>query len=104
MKNKINEMQNNLESLRNGADVLQERISDLEDKHIEILQLQDTELRFLKNEEILQEISNSIRKSNIRIIGIQEGEERDKGREGLFKEIIAENSPNLGKELGHTST
>ena len=41
----------------------------------------------------------SIRKCNIRIISIQEGEEREKGAESLFKEIIAEKFPNLGKEL-----
>lgn len=39
---------------------------------------------------------DSIRKSNIRIMGIPEEE-----REGnsLFKEIMEENFPNLGKEL-----
>uniref|UniRef100_A0A9L0SS16 L1 transposable element RRM domain-containing protein n=1 Tax=Equus caballus TaxID=9796 RepID=A0A9L0SS16_HORSE len=38
-------------------------------------------------------------KCNIRIISIPEGEEKDNGAEGLFKEIIAENFPNLGREL-----
>ena len=57
------------------------------------------ELRLKRNEEILQEISDPIRKCNTRIIGIPEGEEREKGAESLFKEIIAENFPNLGKEL-----
>ena len=32
-------------------------------------------------------------------MGIPEGEEREKGSESLFKEIIAENFTNLGKEL-----
>ena len=32
-------------------------------------------------------------------MGVPEGEEREKGSESLFKEIIAENFPNLGKEL-----
>ena len=45
-------------------------------------------------------LSDFIRKVNIRIIGIPEGEEREKGTKKLFKEIIAENFPNLGKELG----
>ena len=31
--------------------------------------------------------------------GIPEGEEKENGAESLFKEIIAENFPNLGKEL-----
>ena len=32
-------------------------------------------------------------------MGIPEGEEREKGTESLFKEIIDETIPNLGKEL-----
>ena len=32
-------------------------------------------------------------------MSIPEGEERAKGAQSLFKEIIAENFPNLGKEL-----
>ena len=31
--------------------------------------------------------------------GVPEGEEREKGTEKLFEEIIAENFPNMGKEL-----
>ena len=81
----MNEEKNNLETLKNRADVMEDRISELEDKNIEMLQgEEERELRFFKNEEILQEISNSIRKSNVRIIGIPEGGER------LLKQIIAE--------------
>lgn len=43
-----------------------------------------------------QKPSNSIKNANIRIIGVPE-EDREMGTE--FKEIIAENFPNLGKEL-----
>ena len=45
------------------------------------------------------ELSYSVRNVNIQIIGIPEGEEREERAESLFKEIIAENFPNLGKEL-----
>ena len=45
-------------------------------------------------EKYLTQLGNAIR-----IIGIPEGEERKKGAGSLFKEIIAENFPNLGKEL-----
>ena len=34
----------------------------------------------------------------IHITRDREGEEREKGAESLFKEILAENFPNLGKE------
>ena len=59
----------------------------------------ETELRLKRSEESLREISHSIRKCNIRIVGIPEGKEKKKGAESLFKEIIDENFPNLGKEL-----
>lgn len=32
-------------------------------------------------------------------MGVPEGEEREMGTDSLFKEIIAKNFPNLGKEL-----
>ena len=37
MKNVINEIKKNLESLKNRADIMDERISDLEDRNIEML-------------------------------------------------------------------
>ena len=33
-------------------------------------------------------------------MGILSGEEKRKGKERLFKEIMDENFPNLGKEIG----
>ena len=36
---------------------------------------------------------------NIRIIGVPEEEDKKKGHEKLFKEIIAENFPKMGKEI-----
>ena len=44
--------------------------------------------------------NNSLRKKNIRLIGVPEGAERDRGPEYVFKQIIAENIPNLGRETG----
>ena len=79
---------------------MEDRISNLEDRNIEMLQMEEEgEVRLKRNQEIVQEISDSIRKCNIRIIGIPEGAEREKRAESLFKEIVAENVPNLGKEL-----
>ena len=36
---------------------------------------------------------------NMHIIGVPEGEEREKGPEKIFEEIIAENIPNMEKEI-----
>ena len=36
--------------------------------------------------------------ANIHIIGVPEGEETEKGPEKIYKEIIAENVPSMGKK------
>ena len=48
----------------------------------------------------LREISDSINCNNICIIVVPEEEEWEKGTEGLFKQIIADNFLNLGKKTG----
>ena len=57
-----------------------------------------TEEILKKNEESLRELWDNVKCTNICIIGVPEGEEREKGTEKIFQEIIAKNSPNMGKE------
>ena len=52
----------------------------------------------LDHKEVFRELCNSIKWNSIHIIGVPEEEEQEKGAEGLFEPIIAENFPNLGKE------
>ncbi|MCH3754018.1 hypothetical protein LZB89_09070, partial [Campylobacter coli] len=47
----------------------------------------------------LRDFWDNIKCTNIHIIGVPEGEEREKGPEKIFEEIIAENFPNMGKEI-----
>ena len=49
------------------------------------------------NEESLRELWDNVKCTNILIIGVPEGEEREKETEKIFREIIAENFPNMGK-------
>ena len=58
------------------------------------------EKRISKNERIVRELCDQSKWNNIHIIGIPEEEEREKGIESVFEEVIAENFPNLGKEIG----
>ena len=51
-----------------------------------------------RTEDSLRDLWDNIKHTNIRIIGIPE-EEREKGPEKTFEEIIAENFPNMGKEI-----
>ena len=77
-----------------------ERISDLEDKMVEITTAeQNKEKRMKRIEESLRDVWENIKCTNIWIIGISEEEEKKKGAEKIFEEIIVENFPNMGKEI-----
>ena len=52
-----------------------------------------------RNEESFRELWDNMKCPNIRIIAVPEGEEREKETEKIFQEMIAENFPNMGKEL-----
>jgi hypothetical protein len=48
----------------------------------------------------LQELCDTIKRSNLQIMGLKEGEELQvKGIGNIFNKIIAENFPNLYKEM-----
>ena len=51
------------------------------------------------NEREIQELADTIRRGNIRIIGILKSEEKEQGLEGVFRQIVDENFPNLRNEL-----
>ena len=53
----------------------------------------------IKHDIILQKLFDSFKKRNMRKMGIPKEEERENRTKRLFKEIIAENFPNLEKEL-----
>ena len=46
----------------------------------------------------LRELNDSLKYNNIHIIGVPQEEKKGKWEEVLFKQIIAENFPNVGKE------
>ena len=52
-----------------------------------------------RNEDSLRDLRDSIKYMIIRIIWVPEGEEREKGAEEIFKDIIAEDFLNMGKEI-----
>ena len=59
---------------------------------------QNTEKRMKRNEVSLRDLWDNI-KHTICSIGVLEGEEREKGPEKILEEVIAENFPNMGKEI-----
>ena len=60
---------------------------------------QNIEKRMRRNEDSIRDLCDNIKCNNICIIMVPEGEERDKGSEKIFEEIIAENFPNMGKDI-----
>ena len=67
---------------------------------VEIIAIeQNIEKRMKRNEDSLRDPGDNIIRTSIYIIGVPEGEEREKGPEKLFEEILAENFPNMGKEI-----
>ena len=100
MNNTINEIKNSLEGINSRITEAEERISDLEDKIVEItITEQNEEKRMKRIEDGLRDLWDNIKRTNIWIIGVPEEEEKKKGTEKIFEEIVVENFPTTGKEI-----
>ncbi|KAF0873254.1 LORF1 protein, partial [Crocuta crocuta] len=100
LKNAINEIHNKLEASNARIEEAERRISDLEDTIIEKQEADKKRDKLIQEQERrIRELSDTVKRNNIRIIGIPEEEERGKGAEGVLEQIIAENFPDLGKEV-----
>ena len=55
--------------------------------------------RMKRTEDSLRDLWDHIKHTNIRIIGVPVEEEKKKGYEKIFEELIAENFPNMEKEI-----
>lgn len=78
-------------------DNIEEWISNLEDRTVEITQVEQEKKNKKKNENSLRDNLDSIKHTNIHIIGFSEGEEKEKA-DNLLEEIVAENFANLEKK------
>ena len=95
--NTINEIKNSLEGINSRLTEAEERISDLEDKRVEITTAeQNKEKRMKRIEDSLRELLANIKRTNIRIIGVPEEEKKKKGTDKICEEIRVENFPNMG--------
>ena len=92
-------MKNTLEGINSRIIEAEERISDMEDRMVEITAAEhNKEKRMKRNEDSLRDLWDNIKCTSNHIIGVPEGEEREKGLEKIFEEIIAVKFPNMGKE------
>ena len=100
MNNAINEIKNSLEGTNSRITEAEDRISDVEDKMVEISEAErKKEKRIKRNEVNLRDPWDNVKCPNIRIIGVPEEEDKKKGHEKILEEIIAENFPQMGKEI-----
>ena len=85
MNNTINEIKD-LEGIHSRMTEAEERISDLEDKIVEIPTAeQNKEKRMKRIEDSLRDLWVNIKCTNIRITGVPEEEEKNKGTEKIFE-------------------
>ena len=97
MNNKINEIKNTLEGINSRITEAEERISDLEDKIVEITTTeQNKEKRMKTIEDSHRDLWDNIKCT---ILGVPEKGEKKKGSEKIFEEIIVEHFLNMGKEI-----
>ena len=107
LKNKKTEMNNTITEMKNTLEVINSRIteaeewkSELEERMVEITTVeQNKEKRMKRNENSQRDHWDNNKHTNVHIIWVPEGEEREKGPEKILEEIIAENFPNMGKEI-----
>ena len=77
MNSKITKMKNTLEGINSRITEAGERISELEDRMVEITAVeQNKEKRIKRNEDSLRDLWDNIKHTNIRTTGVPEGEER----------------------------
>ena len=79
---------------------MEERICDLETDHLGVSTLEkQKEKRIRKTEQDLRYFRDSKKPTNICIMGIIEGERKEKGTKGILEEIMAENFPDVMKNI-----
>ena len=99
MNNTITEMKNTPEGINSRIIEAEERISELEDRMVEITaKEQNKEKRMKRIEDSIRDLWDNIKRTNIRIIGVPEEEKKERGFEKIFEKIIVENFPNMEKE------
>ena len=100
MNNIINKTKNSLEGINSRITEAEERISDLEDKIVEITTTeQSKEKTMTRIEDSLRDLWDNIKCTNIQITVVPEEEEKKKETGKIFKEITVGNFPNMGKKI-----
>lgn len=99
MKSTIPEMENSLEGFKGRFKQAEESV-DLKIDLWKLLRLRNRKKGLKKSKQSLRGLWNTIKQTNIHIVGVQKKKrERKKGAERIFEETMAENVPNLMKDI-----
>ena len=100
MSNAITEIKNTLEWTNSRVPEAEERVSELEDKMVEINEAEwKKDKRIERNEDSHRDLWDNVKHPNIWIISIPGEEDKRKGHEKIFEEVIVENFPKMGMEI-----
>ena len=100
MTNAINVIKNTMEGTKSRMIEAEYRISELEDRMVEINEAESKkEKRIKRNEDNLRDLWDNVKCPNIRITGVPEEEDKKKDHEKILEGIIVENFPKMGKEI-----
>lgn len=86
------------QSINIRLDPAEERICKVEDKSFEIVSREQRE-KNKEDEESLHELWVIFKRNISAVLGSQKKEEREKEAASLFRKIMAENFPHLGRDL-----
>ena len=96
----VPDIKNTLEGINSRTSEAEERISELEDKMVEITSEEQNKVKRMKRAKgSRKDLWDHIKCTNIRVIGVPEEEKKKKGYEKMFEEIIVENFPKMDKEI-----
>ena len=94
------EIKNTLEGINSRIYEGAERISELENKMVEITSEEHSKVKRMKRtKDSLRDLWDHIKYTHIQITGVPGEEYKKKGYEKNFEEIIVENVPNVEKEI-----
>ena len=97
MNNAITEVKNTLGGMNSRITEAEFRINEVEDRMVEINESErKKEKRIKRNEGNLRDLQDNVQCLSIQIIGVPD---KKKDHEKIFKEIIVENFPKMGKEI-----
>ena len=100
MNSAINEIKNTLEGTNSKITQAEYRISEVEDRMVEINEAgRKKEKRIKRNEDNLRDLWDNVKHPNIQITAVPEEEDKKKDHDKTLEEIIVENSPKMSKEI-----